>query len=112
MFILRNLNAGDYRLLITFEGLHHISKKFTISAANKDIDFGTLYMHKLTDLLEVAVIQRPPVSIKKDTVEYTADLLPQNPMHSWKTRSKNCRAWKSMRAGTSPHREKDSPGPG
>jgi hypothetical protein len=36
-------------------------------------------MHKLTDLLEEVVIQRPPVSIKKDTVEYTADLFATKP---------------------------------
>lgn len=78
-FSFKNLNPGAYRLLITFEGLQHISKKFSIDAANRDIDFGTLYMHKVIDLLEKVVVQRPPISIKKDTVEYTADLFATKP---------------------------------
>jgi Outer membrane protein beta-barrel family/Carboxypeptidase regulatory-like domain len=78
-FIIRNLNPGNYRLLITFEGLRHISKKFSVHAAEKDVDLGTLYMQKVSDLLQEVVIQRPPMSIKKDTVEYTADLFATKP---------------------------------
>jgi len=78
-FVIRNLAPGDYRLLITFEGLHHISKKFSINSSNKDIDYGTLYMFKVTDVLQEVVIQRPPITIKKDTVEYTADLFATKP---------------------------------
>src|ERR1700733_13707412 len=78
-FLFRNLRPGDYRLLITFEGLHHLSRKFSINSNNRDIDFGILYMYKVTDVLQEIVIQRTPITIKKDTVEYTADLFATKP---------------------------------
>ena len=78
-FLVRSLPAGDYRLLITFEGMQHISRKFSITAATKDLDLGALSMHKVSDLLQEVVVQRPPVSIKKDTVEYNAELFATKP---------------------------------
>jgi hypothetical protein len=78
-FIIKNLNPGNYRLLITFQGLQHISRKFSISAANKDIDFGTLYMQKASDELQAVIVQRPPMSIIKDTVEYNAEMFATKP---------------------------------
>jgi hypothetical protein len=78
-FLIRDLNPGNYRLLITFEGLQHIQKKFTISIAGKDIDFGTMYMQKVTDILQEVVVQRPPMAIKKDTVEYNAEMFATKP---------------------------------
>jgi hypothetical protein len=78
-FLVKNLSPGGYRLLITFEGLQHVSRKFTINATGKDIDFGTIYMQKITDLLEAVVIQRPPMTIKKDTVEYNAEMFATKP---------------------------------
>src|ERR1700744_5212561 len=41
-FQFKSLPQGDYRLLITFEGFSHISRKFTVDATHKDIDLGTL----------------------------------------------------------------------
>ena len=78
-FSFKGLSPGNYRLLITFEGLQHISRKFSITPSNKDMDFGIIYMRKLVDLLQEVVVQRPPISIKKDTIEYTADLFATKP---------------------------------
>jgi len=78
-FTMKDLRPGDYRLLITFEGLLHVSKKFSISATKKDIDFGIIYMYKAVDMLHEVVIERRPISIKKDTIEYTADLFAIKP---------------------------------
>jgi len=78
-FSVKDLRPGDYRLLITFEGLLHISKKFSITATKKDIDFGIIYMYKAVDMLHEVVIERRPISIKKDTIEYTADLFAIKP---------------------------------
>ncbi|HEV3411217.1 MAG TPA: outer membrane beta-barrel protein [Puia sp.] len=78
-FSFRNLNPGSYRLLITFEGYRHISKKFTISAANKDLDLATINMQRATDILQEVIIQRPPMQIKKDTVEYNAEMFATKP---------------------------------
>ena len=71
-FIIKNLQPGTYHLMISFEGYSHIRKNFTITADNKDVDFKTLYMQPATELMEEVVIERPPVSIHKDTVEYNA----------------------------------------
>jgi len=78
-FIIRGLNPGNYRLLITFEGLKHISKRFTISATTRDIDFGTMHMLKTSDELQAVVVQRPPMTIIKDTVEYNAEMFATKP---------------------------------
>src|SRR5882757_4971690 len=71
-FLIKNLQPGAYHLMISFEGYSHIRKNFTISAASKDVDFKVLYMQLASDLMEEVVIERPPVTIHKDTVEYNA----------------------------------------
>jgi Outer membrane protein beta-barrel family/Carboxypeptidase regulatory-like domain len=71
-FLVKNLKAGTYRLLISFEGFAPARKFFTISAANPDVDFHILYMQTSTDQLEEVVIHTPPVTIRHDTVEYNA----------------------------------------
>jgi Outer membrane protein beta-barrel family/Carboxypeptidase regulatory-like domain len=78
-FSFRNLAPGNYHLLVTFEGYHHIVRKFSISAANKDIDFLTLSMQRVSDMLQEVIVQRPPMSIKKDTVEYNAEMFATKP---------------------------------
>jgi hypothetical protein len=71
-FQLRNLKAGSYHLLITFEGYQHIRRNFTVASGSQDIDFDKLYMQRITDLLQEVIIQRAPISIHRDTVEYNA----------------------------------------
>jgi hypothetical protein len=78
-FSFRNLNPGNYHLLITFEGYHHVIKRFTINAAAKDIDFSAINMLRATDVLQEVVIQRPPMAIKKDTIEYNAEMFATKP---------------------------------
>jgi len=78
-FQFRSLTPGNYSLLITFEGYHHIRKQFRIDGVNKDIDFRIIYLHREADLLAEVVIQRPPMQIKKDTVEYNAESFATKP---------------------------------
>ncbi len=54
-------------------------KKFSINAANKDVDLSTVYMQRVSDLLQEIVVQRPPMQIKKDTVEYNAEMFATKP---------------------------------
>lgn len=79
VFFFKNLAAGNYSLLITFEGYHHIRKPFSINGVTRDIDFSTLYLHREADMLAEIVIQRPPMQIKKDTVEYNAESFATKP---------------------------------
>jgi hypothetical protein len=78
-FLFKSLTAGTYRLLITYEGYLHISKNFTITADNKDIDFAKLYMQRRDEMMQEVVVQRPPMSVKKDTVEYSAEMYSTKP---------------------------------
>jgi hypothetical protein len=78
-FQFRSLAPGRYRLLVTFLGYQHLAKSFRIDANTRDIDFGLLYMQRITDKLPDLVIQSPPMSIKKDTVEYNADMFATKP---------------------------------
>ncbi len=71
-FLINDLPAGNYRLLISFLGYKGMSRSFTISATKKDVDFGALYMQKGNDLLEAVIVEKPPIEIKEDTVEYNA----------------------------------------
>jgi hypothetical protein len=74
-FFIRNLPQGDYRLSVTFEGFEPVTKRFSITtdSSGNNIDLGILYMDRRNDTLKAFVIQRPPMQIKKDTVEYNAD---------------------------------------
>jgi hypothetical protein len=78
-FLVRNLGPGNYHLEISFEGFKTINKDFTITTDAKDVDMATLYMERASKDLEAFVISRPPISLKKDTVEYTAGLFAVKP---------------------------------
>ncbi|HXB95353.1 MAG TPA: TonB-dependent receptor [Puia sp.] len=78
-FGFKNLAPGAYRLLITFEGYRAIRRQLTIEAAAKDIDLSTIYLHRQADILAEVVIQRPPMQIKKDTIEYNAESFATKP---------------------------------
>ena len=78
-FLVRNLKLGDYRLLITFEGYKAIFKKFSIDTIDLTVDFASMYMQKATDMLEAVIVQRPPMGVKGDTVEYNAAMYTTKP---------------------------------
>ncbi|HYC27777.1 MAG TPA: carboxypeptidase-like regulatory domain-containing protein, partial [Chitinophagaceae bacterium] len=71
-FQVKDLDTGTYRILITFQGYRSFSKTFMISKDLKTIDLGTVYMEKQSVLLDEVVVERPPISVKKDTVEFSA----------------------------------------
>jgi len=71
-FEVKGIEGGSYRLLISFEGYQYIRKNFSITADKQVIDMGTLVMERKTTTLEEVIVERPPISVKKDTVEYHA----------------------------------------
>ena len=71
-FTFKGLEAGRYHLIITFQGYRHVRKDVVIDAQHRDIDAGTVWMQRAPDLLAEVVIQRPPMQIKQDTIEYNA----------------------------------------
>lgn len=78
-FLVRNLKAGKYRLIITFEGYQAVVKRFTIDTTELTVDFATIYMQKATQEMAAVIVQRPPMSVKGDTVEYNATMYTTKP---------------------------------
>jgi hypothetical protein len=78
-FQINNLDAGSYRLMITYQGYNPKYRKFTISADTSTIQFGTIYMDKKNSLLQEVIVEAPPIQVKKDTVEYRADAFKTKP---------------------------------
>jgi len=72
IFEMKGLDEGRYRLLITFGGYQNVSKVFSITREKPVIDFGTIYMERRSTTLQEVIVERPPISVKKDTVEYNA----------------------------------------
>src|SRR6185312_12830223 len=50
----------------------HIGRNVSITDSNSNVDMGTLLLQHSNELLEAAIVQRPPMGIRKDTVEYNA----------------------------------------
>ncbi|MDO6434430.1 TonB-dependent receptor [Flavitalea sp. BT771] len=78
-FAFKGLDSGVYRLEISYQGYAPIRRTITIDAATPDHDLAVLYMSRSNDMMEAVVVQRPPISIKKDTVEYTAGMFATKP---------------------------------
>ncbi|MEO6812432.1 MAG: outer membrane beta-barrel protein [Ginsengibacter sp.] len=71
-FLLDHLDAGAYTLAISFQGYQTFQKKFSLSAKVPQVDFGKIIMSKISEMLSEVIIQRPPVTVKGDTVEFSA----------------------------------------
>jgi hypothetical protein len=78
-FRIKNLNAGSYRLMITYQGYAPKYIRFTIKADSANIQLGTVYMSKKDDMLKEVIVEAPPISVKKDTVEFRADAFKTKP---------------------------------
>ncbi len=79
VFLVRNLKAGKYRLIITFEGYQAVVKRFTIDTTELNVDFASIYMQKATQEMAAVIVQRPPMAVKGDTVEYNAAMYTTKP---------------------------------
>ncbi|RYY17664.1 MAG: carboxypeptidase-like regulatory domain-containing protein, partial [Chitinophagaceae bacterium] len=78
-FTISNLDSGAYRLTASYSGYAPFSRYFKISKDSATIDFGTVQMFKKDDLLDEVVVEAPPISVKKDTVEFRADAFRTKP---------------------------------
>lgn len=78
-FLIKNLEAGTYRLMITYQGYNPKYRRFTISADSSTIQFGTIYMDKKNSMLQEVIVEAPPIVVKNDTVEYRADAFKTKP---------------------------------
>jgi hypothetical protein len=78
-FEIKDLENGNYRLLITYQSYQNISKSFAITATQKRIDLGNLYMEKKATMLDEVIVEAPPIQVKNDTVEYRAGAFKTKP---------------------------------
>ena len=76
IFIFRFVNPGIYRLRISFLGYNTIRKIITIqNTANSSLDLGNFLLEEGKSMMgEVIITPDQPVTIKKDTVEFNADM--------------------------------------
>ncbi|RYY57341.1 MAG: hypothetical protein EOO09_03060 [Chitinophagaceae bacterium] len=80
-FKISNLPDGDYRLLASHIGYHNSSRSFSITAAAREVDLGTLVMADKSVILSEVVVssEAPPVTLVGDTVQYDADAFRTQP---------------------------------
>lgn len=72
-FIIKDIEAGSYQLIVSFQGYETIQKKFSVTSKISRIDLGTIIMKKASQMLNEVIIQRPPITVKGDTVQFSAD---------------------------------------
>src|SRR5689334_14720644 len=59
-FRIKNLNAGSYRLMVTYQGYTPRYIKFNITAETPSVQLGTVYMTKKNDMLKEVIVEAPP----------------------------------------------------
>jgi hypothetical protein len=76
VFKIGNLEVGSkYRLVINAWMYEVLRKEFTVSASEADVNLGTLTLNSKNNKLDEVVIlsERPPVIVRKDTIEFNAE---------------------------------------
>lgn len=78
-FRIKNLNAGSFRLMISYQGYSPRYIRFSITNENPNVQLGTVYMNKKDNMLKEVIVEAPPISVKKDTVEFRAGAFKTKP---------------------------------
>jgi uncharacterized membrane protein YgcG len=78
-FSLKNIPASKYILQVTFTGYRIFDTTLRLTVDKPVIEMGTISMTKQSDMLQEVIVQRPPIIIKKDTVEFNASAFKTKP---------------------------------
>ena len=78
-FNLRGISQGQFIVKITFEGYKTVRKRITINKEKLIADLGNIYMKIKAKELEEVIVEAPPMTIKKDTIEYNASSFKTKP---------------------------------
>ncbi|MGZ8544600.1 MAG: outer membrane beta-barrel family protein [Flavisolibacter sp.] len=79
-FEIKNLDAGEYHLISSFQGLQTRKTKFVISQQSPVADLGLIKLDRFYKELEgVVVTDEAPVRIKGDTLAFNADAFKTKP---------------------------------
>lgn len=73
-FEIKNVNAGEYQLKVTFMGFASFTKIINTAGQNSVIDAGILKLQPKSTQLDEVVIkgEAAPVTVKRDTIEFNA----------------------------------------
>jgi hypothetical protein len=74
VFTIKGLAPGSYRLYAAYLGLENVTKEFSVTATSNSVDVGELAMNDAgLNLNTVTIVgDAPPVTVKKDTLEFNA----------------------------------------
>ena len=79
-FEIKNLAAGEYHLVSSFQGLQTLKTAFEISADQPSVDLGLIKLSRFYKEMEGVVIKDDaPVKVKGDTLAYNADAFKTKP---------------------------------
>jgi len=79
-FEIRDLDTGNYRIIISFQGYQTFNKRFSITPVSRLADLGEIRMEKEYKALgEVVVTDDAPIKIKNDTVEFKSNAFKTKP---------------------------------
>jgi uncharacterized membrane protein YgcG len=78
-FEIKNIPAGTYLVGISFTGYAAFERAIDITAAKPVIDLDTIKLHTDTTLMTSVIVTAPPITIKKDTVEFRASAFKTKP---------------------------------
>lgn len=74
-FVLKNVPAGTFKLKITFIGYNTLRKNVTIQRTSSPLNIGNFILSVEKNMMkEVVITGSMPVLVKKDTIEYNADM--------------------------------------
>ncbi len=78
-FSVKNIEAGDYVLLVSYTGLQNNKKDFSITADKPTVDVGTILMGPIYKALDEIIINEAPIKVNGDTISYRADAFKTKP---------------------------------
>jgi len=79
-FEIKDLDTGQYLLMVSYSGYQNIAKPFSLTADKKDAEFTELILNKeYTTLQGVTVTDVAPIKINNDTVSFRADAFKTKP---------------------------------
>jgi len=79
LFEIKNLRKGNFILGITYTGYRPYTKNLDITLSQFVIDLDTVFMQPDTSMMQSVVVSAPPITVKKDTVEFRASAFKTKP---------------------------------
>ncbi len=79
-FEIKNIDKGDYYLIVSYQGLETLKKSFSITEEKPHVDLAVVKMEKAYKTLgEVIVVDQAPIKINGDTIAFNANSFKTKP---------------------------------